>query len=88
MSDKSNLTNLSTGDFGVLSAALRGFVASADKSIQHYVDVEDAEMLLIKMKEKERANRLQRAVWKATDEAVNLLVDDVLDGVEELEYQQ
>jgi hypothetical protein len=80
MSDKSNLTNLSTGDFGVLSAALRGFVASADKSIQHYVDVEDAEMLLIKMKEKERANRLLRAVWVAEDALISDLIDSVLDG--------
>jgi hypothetical protein len=80
MSEKANLTNLSTGDFGVLSAALRGFVASADKSIQHYVDVEDAEMLLIKMKEKERANRLLRAVWVAEDALISELIDEVLDG--------
>jgi hypothetical protein len=78
MSDKANLTNLSTGDFGVLSAALRGFVASADKSIQHYVDAEDAEMLLIKMKEKERANRLLRAVWVAEDALISDLIDSVL----------
>jgi hypothetical protein len=78
MSDKANLTNLTTGDFGVLSAALRGFVASADKSIQHYVDAEDAEMLLIKMKEKERANRLLRAVWVAEDALISDLIDSVL----------
>jgi hypothetical protein len=88
MTNLTSLTGLSIIDLDVLDAALRTFMVSADKSIQHYMEVEDAEMLLITMKEKERANRLQRAVWKATDEAVNLLVDDVLDGVEELEYQQ
>ena len=59
------MNDLNHNDLALISAALRGFIHSTGESIDHYVDSDNATMLLCSMKEEKYARELLRRVLDA-----------------------
>jgi len=59
--------NLTNYDLATLIAALRGYVDDKDWAIKHYMDESKADMLMLCMKERERAKDLLERVKIAED---------------------
>jgi hypothetical protein len=62
------MENLTNYDLSTLRAALNGLIATRDESIKHWLERDDADMLLACMKEQKRAQRLLQMVIKAEDD--------------------
>lgn len=61
------MENLTNYDLATLAAALRTYVNDKDWEVKHYMDASKADMLMLSMKERERAKDLLERVKMAED---------------------